>query len=228
MADAEKDGENTEPKSYSEDEVKALTEAANKKGASESWSHFQGVADKQINEAKNEGGVREAELTKTIEAMKAEHISSLPEEQRTAAMVEELYKDRAGAKTSAPAPDSKPTVKEPDAGDYEKQMRETIGGHLKEQGLDLDKINWGDGKNGDESLKTFLGSVVEQAKAQAKAEQSSDGDSKTKDDPDETKKGENNVDTSRGVGNTQDVLTTSPIALATSQKWEPIRGMMEE
>ena len=219
------DGENTDAKSYSEDEVKALTEAANKKGASESWSHFQGVADKQINEAKNEGGVREAELTKTIEAMKADHISSLPEDQRTAAMVEELYKDRVGAKTSAPAPDSKATNKESGANeDYEKAMRETIGGHLKGMGLDPDKINWGEGKTGDESLKTFLASVVEQVKA---GQGTGNDDNKTKDDPGDTKKSENNVDTSRGAGNISDIFTVEPLALVTSQKWEPIRGMEE-
>ena len=225
MADAEKDGENTDPKSYSEDEVKALVDAANKKGASESWGHFQGVADKQIAEAKNVGSAREAELTSTINSMKADHISSLPEEQRTAAMVEELYKDRQGAKSSSTAPDSKATVKESEAlnGDYEKQMRETIGGHLKGMGLDPDKINWGEGKTGDESLKTFLASVVDQVKAG----QSGDGDTKTKEDPD-TKKSENNVDTSRGAGKSVDINQVSPLELVASQKWEPIRGMMEE
>lgn len=224
----DKDGGTSDPKTYSEDEVKTLveaaTETANKEGATKSWSHFQGVADKQISDAKNEGTAREAELTNTINTMKAAHIESLPESERTAAMVEELYKDRAGVnKPSAPAPDSKTTVKESQVsnGDYEKQMQATIGGHLKELGLDPAKVSWGEGLSGDESLKTFLASVV----AQAKAEKS--GGEEKKEDPD-AKTGENNVDTSRGAGNSVDINTISPQALmAQDGAWKPIRGMEE-
>lgn len=220
------DGGTPEPKSYSEDEVKALVDAANKEGSAKSWTHFQGVADKQIAEAKTVGTAREAELTGTIDSMKAAHIAGLPEEQRTAAMVEELYKDKVGGKSSTSAPDSKTTVKESgvNSGDYEKQMRATIGGHLKEMGLDPDKVNWGDGKSGDESLKTFLGSVVEQVKAGKSADDNSD---EKKNDSD-AKKGENNVDTGRGAGKSVDINQVDPLALVSSQKWEPIRGMMEE
>ncbi len=221
----DQDGGTPEPKTYSEDEVKVLVEAAGKEGSTKSWNHFQGVADKQIAQAKSEGTVREAELTSTINTMKAAHIESLPEDQRTAAMVEELYKDRAGAISSAPAPDSKATVKESSVsdGDYEKQMRATIGTNLKELGLDPDKVDWGDGKDSSESLKTFLASVV----AQVKAEKSgNDGDKK--DDSAGTKAGENNVDTSRGAGNVLDINQAKPIDLVTANKWEPIRGVMEE
>ena len=223
MAD-EKDGGTPEPKSYNEEEVKALIDAANKEGAVKSWTHFQGVADKQIAEAKSEGSAREAELTGTINSMKAAHIESLPEDQQTAAMVKELYKDQAGAKTSAPAPDSKVTIRESEVGDSEKQLQEAIGNHLKDLGLDPSKVSWGNSQDGNENLKTFLGSVVDQVKAGKSAEDNKDDD--PKDNPD-TKTVENNVDTSRGAGKSADITQIDPLELISSAKWAPIRGMEE-
>ncbi len=229
MADDEKDGGTSDPKTYSEDEMAAAIAGAKKEGSTESWTHFQGVADKQIATAKFDGTAREAELTKTINSMKADHIQSLPEDQRQAAMVEEMYKDRGGANSSSQAPDNKTTVIESkvSSGDVEKQMRETIGVNLKELGLDPGKIDWGDGKNSEDSLKIFLASVV----AQVKAETSGGNGDKSGDKNDsDTKSGENNVDTSRAAGSVHDVYTISPKEVMASggKKWEPIRGMSEE
>ncbi|KKN77071.1 hypothetical protein LCGC14_0364100 [marine sediment metagenome] len=223
---AEEDGGTPEPKTFSEDQVAELVAVGKKEGASESWRHFQSEADKQISAAKNEGSTREAELAKTIDTMKAAQIETLPVEERTRAMVEELYKDRGGVKSSSPAPDSKATNDSPGVSneEAEKQVRETIGNHLKEMGLDPSKVNWGTSLDGNENLKALLGSIVDQAKAG----QSSAGDDANKDDDKSGKSGQNNVDTSRGAGTSRDITQMKPIDLMTSGgKWEAIRGMEE-
>lgn len=232
MADPEeKDGGTPDPKTYSEEEVATLKEEAKKEGASGSWSHFQSEADKQIAAFKNEGSAREAELTKTINSMKATQIETLPVEERTRAMVEELYKDRVGAsQSSAPAPDSKATndASEVSTEDYSKQMQKNIGSALTDMGLDPDKINWGEGQDGQAALKTFLGSVVDQVKAGQSGSGSDAGDGDKKDNPD-AKPGENNVDISRGAGKTLDVFSAKPQEImALDGAWKPIRGMIEE
>ena len=220
------DGENTEPKTYSEDEMTEAISKSEKEGAAKSWSHFQSIADKEIAKERAEHGTRESELTKTIDTMKADAIGNLPESERLGAMVEELYKDRHGEKSSSPAPDSKSTSDtEVDQASYAKEMQEQIGGALKELGLDPTKVNWGDGKDGKESLKTFLGSVVEQVRGQDK--DSADDDEKDEKSGD-AKSGESKVDTSRGAGSVSDVTQVKPIDLVTSDGWKPIRGGMEE
>ena len=227
MPDGEdKDGGTTDAKTFSQEEYDAAIATATKTGATESYTHFQGVADRQIAEAKNAGVARESELMKSIETMKSEAISHLPEGEQLGAMVKELYKDREGAKSSSPAPDSKLTDK-PDvsAADQEKAMRDTIGGHLKEFGVDASKISWGDGKSGDDALKVFLGSLVDEVKANSGTK---DDNSKSDDSKNESK-GENNVDTSRGAGSHTDINSISPQSLMESNgKWEPIRGMEVE
>ena len=224
VEDEQKDGENTEPKTYSEAEVAAAVETAKKEGANTSWSHFQSVADKEIAKAKSEGSARETALTETIDTMRTQHIAGLPEHERTGAMIEELYKDRHGEKSSGQAPDSKPVIKEPefDQADAAKAMQEKIGGTLKKLGLDPDKVDWGDGKDPDKSMETFLAGVIEQAKGESKS-----GDESDDEKGDDKKRGEG-VDISRGVGSTTDVMTSTPKDIVASiGKWEPIRGMVE-
>ena len=150
----DKDGGTTDAKTFSQEEYDAAIATATKTGATEAGAHFQGVADRQIAEAKNAGVARESELMKSIETMKSEAIGHLPEGERMNAMVEELYKDRQGAKSSSQAPDSKATDVNStvSAADQEKAMRDTIGDHLKEFGVDTSKIRWGDGKSGDDAL----------------------------------------------------------------------------
>lgn len=219
-AEDEKDGGTPEPKTYSEEEMTAAITGAKKEGASDSYSHFQSVADKQVADAKSTGSARESELTETIRTLKAAHLETLSPEERQTAMIEELYKDRVGDKPSAPAPDSPAAKDAPAASGNEDDMRKAIGTALESYGLDPGKVNWGDGKNGAADLKSFIGSVVDQVKAEK------GGDEKD-DDSDDGKKSENNVDITRGAGKATDVTQVDPLELVTSDKWEPVRGVME-
>lgn len=227
MSDDEKDGANAEPRTYSEEEMTEAIVGAKKEGATDSYSHFQSIADKQVADAKTAGDTQASELNKTIDTLRAAHLETLSPEERTAAMIEELYKDRGGAPASAPAPD-KSTVKDAPAGSgSEDDMRKAIGTAIDGMGLDSSKINWGDGKDGAADIKTFLGSVVDQVKA-GQSGDGKDGGSKDGDDANKGKPGENNVDTSRGAGGSLDLTKTDPIDIITrSGKWEPVRGMVE-
>jgi len=219
------DGGTPDPKTYSEEEMATAIAGAKKEGATESYTHFQSVADKEIAKERTSRGVRESELTKTIETLKADVISNLPESERLGAMVEEMYKDRHGEKSSSQEPDKESTKdQEFDQAGYAKEMQEAIGTALEGLGLDPKKVNWGDGQNSADAMKTFLASVVDQAK-DSKDDPDPDGKN---DDKGGDKKGSNNVDTSRGAGNAHDILQTDPKELITSEKWEPIRGMIEE
>ncbi len=216
----EEDGGTPEPKTYSEEEMATAIEGAKKAGATDSHSHWQSIADKAIATAKADGTARESELTNTIETMRTAHIESLPESERQSAMIEELYKDRHEEKPSGPAPESKTIIEEPafDEPKYAKDMQDQIGVVLKDLGLDPSKINWGDGKDSQETLKTFLTDVVEQAQGQSKEDPDVD---------DDKPRGDNKVDMSRGAGNVSDIYTVDPKELVSQDKWEPIRGMIE-
>lgn len=223
MADEndQKDGGTPEPKTYSEDEMAAAVAAAKKEGASESYGHFQSIADKRIAEAEN----RNVELTKTISDMKEEHLKTLSPEDRRDAMIEELYKERHGVQPSSQPPDKSTVNDAPPAasGNTEDEMRKTIGTALESMGLDPSKVSWGDGKDSQADLKIFLGSVVDQVKAGQSDDKGSEGD-KNQEKPG----GENNVDTSRGAGGVTDFNTVKPQDLIASEPWKPIRGMIEE
>jgi hypothetical protein len=133
-------------------------------------------------------------------------------------MVEELYKERfqsnspeketPGAQKQTPDP-------EPDPAKYAEEMQGQIKVALKDLGIDPDKVDWGEGKSPADSLKTFLGSVL----AQSKFSESKSGDQVPKN---------NQVDTSRGTGESLDLTKVDPKELITRNVWQPIRGMLEE
>ncbi len=219
----DKDGGTPDPKTYSEEEMAAAIDGAKKEGATESYTHFQSVADKEISKARNESVAHSSELTKTIETLKADAISNLPESERMGAMVEELYKERHGEQSSSQSPDSKTTKDDSkfDQAGYQEDMQKSIGTAIESLGLDPKKLDWGTGQSGTDAMKTFLSSVVLQVKNQGKDDDAKD------DDKDGDKKGDNKVDTSRGAGNVKDILEIDPKELITSDKWEPIRGVVE-
>ncbi len=222
----EKDGENTEPKTFTQEEVDAIRLEGKAEGQKESHSHFQSVFDKQIAEIRTESTKDTDTLTASIRELRAANLAALPEGERNSAMIKDMYEDHL-----KPAPVSnvsdKPVIPSaPVPGDSQQAMQTAINESLKELGLDTSKINWGEGNDPSASMKTFLGSVVSQVKEGAKTQDDPDGD-KAGEKKGEGSESQKHIDTSRGAGDSIDFLKSDPQALVASEEWKPIRGMME-
>lgn len=223
-----------ESKSYTAEELTALlaeaTETGKKSGQQESWSHFQGVADKEINRVRTEEGAKNKTLEESVVSMRKAHLESLPESERDSAMIREMYEER-GKPAPAALVSDKPDVQGAPEGSYtEEALQTSINKSLTDLGLDVSKVDWGKGQNAADSMNTFLKSVVEQVKGS----QSSGSDDKSGEGDDGDNKGDakgdsesqKHIDTSRGAGDTNDFFSKDPQSIIASEPWQPMhRGM---
>lgn len=190
---------------YTKEELDTLILGAQKEAVTKTWGEMQSRSDKAIQAAKTETTTAQQQLTN----LKRANIDALPPEQKQAAMLEEVY-----AKMNA-APEVKPQDGAPDPqtqtqGDpstfqqtptapsnTQDKAREAVGKILQEKGLDPSKIEYGDGKDEANDLRTFIDSVMKQVKPE-------------QDDPPQNK---NTYDNSRGTGGSVDILKVDPVEL---------------
>ncbi len=219
-------GENTEPKTFTQEEVDAIRAEGVATGQKESHSHFQSVFDKEIAKVKTESLEESGRLNTSIREMRAASLENLPEGERSLAMIKEMYEEHLKPAPASSASDKLDLPGPPNQGDSQQAMQNAINESLKDLGLDTSKINWGEGNDPAASMKTFLGSVVEQVKEGAKSESSSSGD-KSGDKEGDEKESQKHIDTSRGTGDAQDITQRDPQSLVAQDEWKPIRGMMD-
>ncbi len=226
MPDDKPDGENTEPKTFTQEEVDAIREEGRATGQKESHSHFQSVFDKELAKVKTDSQEENGRLNTSIREMRSANLAALPEGERDSAMIREMYEERnkpAPAVTVSDKPDLPGTSIQ---GDSQQAMQDAINTSLKDLGLDTSKINWGTGNDAGANMKTFLGSVVEQVKEGAKSSKES-SDDKSGDGEGEGKESQKHIDTSRGAGDAQEIMQRDPQSLVAQDEWKPIRGMTD-
>ncbi len=175
---------------------------------------------------KVESGKEADTLNTSIRELRAASLENLPEGERNTAMIKEMYEEHLKPAPASSASDKLDIPSTPIQGDSQQAMQDAINTSLKELGLDTSKINWGEGNDPAASMKTFLGSVVEQVKEGAKSEDDPFGD-KSGDKSEDEKESQKHIDTSRGAGDAQDIIQRDPQSLVAQDEWKPIRGMME-
>lgn len=188
---------------YTPEQLDALVLEKQKEAVTKTWSEMQSRSDKAIQAAKTETTTAQQQLTD----LKRANIEALPPEQKQAAMLEEVY----AKMNAAPEVKSQDVATDPQTqtqddpstfqqnqtptSDVQDKAREAVGKILQEKGLDPSKIQYGDGKNEANDLRTFIDSVMKQVKPE-------------QDDPPL-----NTYDNSRGTGGSVDILNVDPVEL---------------
>ncbi len=220
----DKQGENDEPKTFTQEEVDAIRLEGRAEGKTESHSHFQSVFDKEVAKMRTESTKDTDSLNASIREMRAANLAALPEGERNSAMIKDMYEDYLKPAQVSTVPDKTDISSTPSQGDSQDAMQASINASLKELGLDSSKIEWGNSEDGGANMKTFLGSVINLAKEGGKAPADKPED-KTEDKDAEGSESQKHIDISRGAGGSTDYLKSDPQALVASEEWKPIRGM---
>ena len=156
-------------------------------GRTESYRHFQSIADKQIAE------VKEQAKKEVISEMKREQLKSLDPDERYKAMVEEVYNKMFEGTTTVPeklvtpSPETNVSVD-----DGVEEARKKISATLEKRGVDTSKINWGDGLDPGEAIGVFIDSITSQKR-----------ETKPQEEP--------LMDTSRSASGVMDILKADPV-----------------
>lgn len=204
-------------KTYTQAEVDTLLgttkEEAQKEAVTNSWSRFQSEADKKIAEANKRGDTAVTEL----QELKRQQMETLSPEERQRVQTDEIYKrmnseepTKVGADApSGPQPQVEPS---PPADSGQDEAKAAVAKILQEEGIDPEKVDWGEGADPQEAMRRFIRSV--------KGQQSP---------PDEEPPPEQSPtpDTSRGAGPSADITKEDPTELITraysSGNWR-VRG----
>ncbi len=222
----DKQGENDEPKTFTQEEVDAIRIEGKAEGKSESHSHFQSVFDREVAKMRTESVKDTDSLNASIREMRAANLAALPEGERNSAMIKDMYEDYLKPAPVSTVLDKSDMPGAPSQGDSQDAMQASINASLKELGMDPSKIEWGNSEDGNANMKTFLGSVITLAKGDGKAP-SDNPEDKPEDKTGEGSESQKHIDISRGAGSATDYLKSDPQALVASEEWKPIRGMMD-
>jgi len=199
--------QNQEGTLYTQEAIDALVLEKQKEAVTKTWGDMQSRADKAISAATTETKTAKQQLAD----LKRSTIEALPPEQKQAAMLEEVYakmnaapevKPQDGASDSQTQTQGQSSTFQPSdtaPSDAQAKAQEAVGKRLQEKGLDPSKINFGDGKDADADLNTFVDSMYAQVKSSLEQ-----GDST---------KEKQNYDNSRGTGTAGDLLTADPVEL---------------
>jgi len=188
------------PQTYDEATVQRLIAEAKQEGKTESWRHWQSLADKAVSSVAAE----KANLQKQLDELKARQLEGMTPEQRQAAMLEAIYErlQTGGGQATAPIPATPP----PDStsgpqDDSAAAIKQQVSDVLKEMGVDPAKVDWAEDTSGAEAMKRFIKSIASQA-GQPPTEA-----------PKPQDKEENQADTSKPGAAPVDPLQQDPMAL---------------
>lgn len=206
---------NDDPKTYTQEEVDTLKEAASKEGQTTAFKHWQGVADKAIAATSKTEAEKLSSVSKELEDMKAKALEGMTPEDRNTAMIEEMHRKMNAPvtpkETSTPKPNQEGNL---DSGDDEaKKRNQAILDAAKEAGVDPTKINLAMDMSGPEALTAFIKSIKDASSGTEKEEEKEEEE----DDSNRTSK---SGPTSGGG----DMMKLDPLAIMREAPQERIRG----
>ena len=212
------DGEsNEESTTFTQEDVDKQVEAAKKEGQTESYRHWQGMADKAIAATREEESAKSSKLADELGKLKADTLAKMEPDDRRNTMIEEMYANRnqpVPAKIESTGKDDQSSAEEKQAKEAQDALNASIKQSLKDAGIDPDKVDMADNLQGPEALKKFFKSIKEVANAK------SEGDEKEPEEDDDS----NSQSSSSSSGKTLDVTKVDPLDIMREAPREIIRG----
>ncbi len=224
MSDTDNDtGEekNEESTTFTQEDVDKLVEAGKKEGQTESYRHWQGMADKAIAATREEESAKSSDLAEEVKKLKSDALGKMEPDDRRNAMIEEMYEDRnkpAPVKTESTSKADQSSTEEKTAKEAQDAVNVSIKTAMRAAGIDPEKVDMADNLQGPEALEKFFKSVKEAASTGTKSEEDSDGEKSEEDDD------SNSQSSSSSSGKTLDVTKVDPLDIMREAPREIIRG----